>query len=323
MRTISNTMLARPFTKNAECRAMHDWNDIRHFLTVARMGTTLAASREMRVSQSTVARRIVALEEALGLELFDKRPSGYVLTDMGQALLAAAERAETAMNAFAAEASAGKRGLSGTVRLTTNETFANIFLVRAMREFRSAYPGVKLEIVTSDRALDLGRGEADVAVRAGPRPTEPEIVGKRIAHDTWGIYCSREYADQHGKPESIADFPAHTFVSVDASILIGAMLDWVRAHVPENSIVLRQNSISGLYEGIRSGLGVSLMSDFVCAGDPEMVRCFSLDLPIESEVWLITHERLRHVPRVRAVLDFLGGYFAAGLHHKTGVKSSI
>ncbi|MGB3810689.1 MAG: LysR substrate-binding domain-containing protein [Parvibaculum sp.] len=298
--------------------AVFDWNDIRHFLAVARSGTTLAASRDLRVSQSTVARRIVALEEALELELFDKRPSGYVLTDQGEALRAAAERAEAAMDVFAAEAGSSKRGLSGTVRLTTNETFANTFLVRAMHEFRAAYPGVRLEIITSDRLLDLGRGEADVAVRAGARPSEAELVGKRIANDVWSIYCSRDYAEQHGAPANAADLAGHSFVSVAPAPFSGPIIDWVDAHVREETIILRQNSISGLYTSIKAGIGVSMMSDFIAADDPDLVRCFTPDIQTTAEVWLVAHERLRHVPRVRAVLDFLGGYFAAGLHRKGG-----
>lgn len=321
VRTISNTMLARSFSKNAECRSMYDWNDIRHFLTVARTGTTLAAARELRVSQSTVARRIAALEEALGLELFDKRPSGYVLTDIAQGLLAAAEQAEAAMDGFGAQAGADKRGLSGTVRLTTNELFANFFLVRAMREFRAAYPNIKLEFVTSDKLLDLAAGEADVAVRAGPRPSEAELVGRRLALDVWSVYCSRDYAEQHGTPASEAEFPGHSFISMQPTDLKYPVLEWMLRHVPESSIVLRQNSISGLYEAIRSGLGISLMSDFICMGVPEMVKCFTPDLPADSEIWLITHERLRDAPRVRALLDFLSGYFAAGRHRKSHIKS--
>lgn len=293
---------------------MFDWNDIRHFLAVARTGTTLAAARELRVSQSTVARRIAVLEEALGLELFDKRPSGYLPTDIAQGLLAAAEQTEASMKAFAAQASAAKRGLSGTVRLTTNEVFASFFLVRAMREFRVAYPNVGLEIVTSDRLLDLAGGEADVAVRAGPRPSEAELVGKRLDHDVWSVYCSRDYAERHGIPASEADFPGHSFISMEPANLKDPVMDWVRKHVPDSSVVLRQNTISGLYEAIRSGLGLSLMSDFICNDNPEMVRCFTPDIAADNEIWLVTHERLRHVPRVRAAMDFLGGFFAAGLH---------
>ncbi len=292
-----------------------DWNDLRFFLEVARAGTTLGASKTMRVSQSTVARRITALEEALGLTLFEKLQSGYVLTEAGEGLVPAAEQAEASVAGFAALAGSSQRGLSGIVRLTTNETFANYFLVRALHEFRKAYPNVRLELTTGDRLLDIGGGEADVAVRAGPRPVQGELVGKRLAVDTWSVYCSPDYAKANGTPRGADDLKGHGFISVDRSLHVGPLLEWMDAHVADDDIVLRQSSLSNIITGIESGLGLGMMSDFLLDHNPKFVKCFTPEVEHDSEIWLITHDRVRHVPRVRAVMDFLGGYFAAG-HHK-------
>jgi len=293
-----------------------DWNDLRHFLAVARTGTTLAAARALRVSQSTVARRIAALETALSLTLFEKRPAGYALTEAGRALLPEAEAVEAAAAAFADTAAARQRVLSGTVRLTTNEVLAGGFLMQAMRDFRATYPGVMLEIVTADRHLDLESGEADVALRAAPPPTQPGLVGRRIAQDSWSLYCSRAHAERHGVPRSIAELAGHPFVSVEEAAYRGPILEWVRRNVSPGSVALRPNSVGGMLAAIRGGLGVGLMSDFVAARDPELVRCFDPGLPPHYEIWLLTHERLRHAPHVRAVLDYLGGYVASGLQRE-------
>ncbi len=292
-----------------------DWNDLRFFLEVARAGTTLGASKTLRVSQSTVARRIAALEEALGLTLFDKLQSGYVLTEAGAGLVLAAEQAEASVAGFTALAGSSERGLSGIVRLTTNETFANYFLVRALHEFRKAYPNIRLELITGDRPLDIGGGEADVAVRAGPRPAQGELVGKRLAVDIWSVYCSPDYATQRGIPRSTSDLKGHGFISVDRKLHVGPLIEWMDAHVADEDIVLRQSSLSNIITGIESGLGLGMMSDFLLDHNPRFIKCFTPKVAHESEIWLITHERVRHVPRVRAVMDFLGGYFAAG-HHK-------
>lgn len=291
-----------------------DWNDLRFYLEVARTGTTLGASKNLRVSQSTVARRIVALEEALGLILFEKLQSGYEPTEAGRDLLAMAEEVEASVNRFKAKASANERGLSGTIRLTTNESFANYFLVKAVREFRKAYPGVRLEILTDDRLLDLSNGEADVAVRAGPRPTQGDLVGKRIAKDKWSLYCSRDYAEQHGIPTNLEELKRHGFISVDRATTGDVLTAWIDKHVDESAIVLRQSSVSGVANAIENGVGISLMTDFLFSDNPKVVKCFTPEIQDSSEIWLVTHERLRHVPRVRALMDFLGGYFAAGLH---------
>lgn len=291
-----------------------DWNDLRFFLEVARAGTTLGASKTLRVSQSTVARRIVALEEALGVELFEKLQSGYQLTEAGERLRPAAEQAEAGINTFKAQASSNLRGLAGIVRLTTNETFAGQFLMRALREFRSAYPAIRLELTTGDKLLDLAAGEADVAVRAGPRPVQGELVGKRISNDGWSIYCTHDHAQQFGIPRSVGELKGHPFVSIDRAAHGGPLLDWVDKHIAEEDIALRQTSIAGILSGIETGMGLSVMSDFLLDQNPKFIKCFSLDIEMDSEIWLITHERLRHVPRVRAVMDFLSGFFAAGRH---------
>ena len=291
-----------------------DWNDLRYFLEVSRAGTTLGASRKLRVSQSTVARRIAALEEALGVQLFEKLQSGYVLTDAGSALLPSAEQAETSIKGFAATAEANRRELSGVVKLATNETFAAHFLMQALKEFRNTYPKVRLEVVTGDRFHDLGKGEADIAVRAGNRPDQNELVGKRVATDIWSLYCSRDYAAAHGVPANESELKGHSFITIDPAVFSGPTMDWVAAHIPDDAVVLRQNSIAGLVTGIQSGFGISLMSDFLFEGRSDVVKCFTPEISEPAEVWLVTHERLRHLPRIRAVMDFMSGYFATGRH---------
>ncbi len=289
---------------------MIDWNDIRVFLAVARAGTTLAASRELKVSQSTAARRIAALEQALGLELFDKRPAGYAMTDAAGALLQTAEQLEVAAGAFEASAAALARNLTGTVRLTTNSVFANTLLANGVAEFRQAYPQIRLELIAGDRWLDLAAGEADVALRAGRAPTEAGLVGRRLAYDRWSLYCARTYADAHGVPQTAEDLARHAVLTVDEAFPKTELVRWVDANVPASAIVLRQNNIGGLLTALRSGLGVSAMSDFIARDEPDLVYCFTPPIENQPEVWLITHERLRRTPRVRAVMDFLAGFYA-------------
>ena len=111
-----------------------DWNDLRYFLAVADEGSTLAAGRALRVSQTTVARRIASLEEALGLTLFEKRQAGYVLTPAGEGLIERAKQVEAATEGFAEASAALARDSSGMVRITTQEIFANTLLGPILRE---------------------------------------------------------------------------------------------------------------------------------------------------------------------------------------------
>jgi DNA-binding transcriptional LysR family regulator len=257
------------------------------------------------VSQSTAARRIDALETALGLKLFDRRQSGYALTDVGKELVESATAVEVAANAFASKAAALKRGLTGTVRITTNDLFASEVLMPSLNAFRQAHPGILLEMMTSDRRLDLAKGEADVALRAGTPPSQANLVGRRIAKDTWSFYCSRAYAKRHGTPASLSDLANHQVLGPDPQAFATPLVDWLHRSIPRRTILLRQNNVGTMLASLRNGLGVGLMADFVARSDPELVLCFEPGIDVKYEIWLLTHERLRNDPHVRAVLNFL------------------
>src|SRR5688500_15874230 len=132
-----------------------DWNDLRYFLAVARHGSTLAAARTLRVSQTTVARRIAALEDALQLHLFDKRQAGYALTPAGHDLVEVAARVEAAADSFGEAAAARTREVSGTVLITTDEIFAVTLLAPMLRELHEAHPQIRIELDTSTLVRDL------------------------------------------------------------------------------------------------------------------------------------------------------------------------
>src|SRR3954469_2165933 len=181
---------------------MLDWNDLRHFLAVARTGSTLAAGRSLRVSQTTAARRVAALEAELGLSLFERRPGGYRLTPAGEALVECAESVEASAQAFAEAAASQSREVSGTLRLTLEEIFAVTLLPPILRDLHEAHPGIRIELDTSEELRDLAAGAADVALRSVHQLVGNGLVGRRLATAGWAIYCSRDYAAAHGRPRS-------------------------------------------------------------------------------------------------------------------------
>ncbi|WP_117192526.1 LysR family transcriptional regulator [Rhizobium terrae] len=281
-----------------------NYDDLRFLLAVAETGSTLSAARAMNVSQSTVSRRIAGLEQDLGVELFDKRRTGYVLTDIGRALVGPAEDVRDAMAAFSNVLASAFRDIRGTVRFTTNEALASRFLPALIGRLKVSHPNISLDVVTGDLRLDLARGDADIALRAAARPVdEAGLVGVKIAEDVWALYCSRAYAQRNGIPGSSGELGRHALIALDPHIHDHPAAVWVRANFPDSAVVVRQNTITATLASIRSGLGVGLFSEFLAAGDKDLVYCFRPPMPPAAEIWLLTHERLRHVPRVRAVMD--------------------
>ena len=299
-----------PLPQRAQGRAMLatdvDWNDLKYFLAVARGGSTLAAGRTLGVSQTTVARRLAALEAALGLVLFERRQAGYAATPAGETLVAQAEAVEAAAASFGDSAAAFSREVAGAVCVTMVELYAVTIMPPILRDLHEAHPGIRIVLDTADHHRDLGAGEADVALRGGHVATDSSLVGRRIAADPWTVYCSRAYAAVHARPRTAQDLREHAIIGGGGDRIWPAYRAWLRRHGLEEAVTIHHNSAGGLLAAVRAGAGLAVLPSFIADRDPELVRCLRPSAGDDSELWLLTHERLRRTPRVRAVMDFLG-----------------
>jgi len=283
---------------------MYDWNDLKAFLAVAETGSTLSAAQSMRVSQTTVARRIAALEEATGLNLFERRQAGYALTPVGEAMMASAIAVRDAAERFGEAAGARSRDAGGTVSLTTMEIFAVTILPPILRDLRAVHPGIHIHLDTADEPRDLAAGAADIAIRSSKQPTGGGLVGRRIADNPWTVYCSRDYADLHGIPHTREELATHPFIG-GGGYVWEPYQAWLRQYRLEDSVVMKYDTGTGLLAGVRSGMGLTILPAFIADHEPDLIRCIPPKNEDTTGLWLLTHERLRHVPRVRLVLDFL------------------
>lgn len=284
--------------------AMLDWNDLRFFLSVARHGSTLAAARALRVSQTTVARRIAALEKAMGLHLFEKRQAGYTLTPAGQALLGQAEQVEQSAESFAEAAATHGRDLSGTVKITSEEIYAHGLLSPLLRELHEQHPQILIELDTSQSVLDLGSGAADIALRSSSKDQPAGYFRRRLGIDDWTLYCSRDYAARNGAPSSVEELKRHAIVGGGGNLWVHYRT-WLQSLGLEDRVAMHHESSTGLLSAVRSGFGIAVLPCIVADADPDLVRCIPPRNGHGRVLWLLTHERVRHSPRVRAVIDFL------------------
>src|SRR5438128_2783727 len=210
---------------------MFDWNDLRYFLAVARHHSTIAAGKSLGQSQSTVQRRVVELERRIGRQLMARHPAGYRLTEFGEALLPYAERVEAAVGDLELRARDTARELSGVIRVTCPEPIVYRMTKSSLIDrFHARHLGLRIEFVTSDRYLDLAKGEADVAFRSGD--TDDELVGRKIADSIWAVYASRAYIERHGKPERVEDLSRHALVCFDESLSAHRASKWLAQVAP-------------------------------------------------------------------------------------------
>lgn len=283
---------------------MFDWNDLKCFLAVARHGSTIAAGKALKTSQSTVQRRLAALERRLGRKLVAREAAGYRLTDDGRRLLPHAERVEAAAHDFERQVAGGAHDREGAIRVTCPEPIVyRITQSRLLDRFHALHPGLRVEFVTSDRYLDLTKGEADVALRSGD--TDDELVGRKIADSIWAVYASRAYLAKHEPPRSVDELSQHPLVAFDGTLINHRASKWLAEVAPQASIAARNNSVLGLVYAVKSGLGLGALPTALGDAEQDLVRVLG-PIPELSRSWrLLAHPDLRRTPRIAAFFDFM------------------
>lgn len=282
---------------------MFDWSDLRHLIAVSRHGSTLAAARALGCNQSTVHRRLTELERNVGLTLVQRRSTGYRLTEIGEALIDKVLAVEAAVAALEHHAEALKNDLKGVIRLTCPEpTVSRIVATGLLDRFYERYPGLKVEFVTSDRYLDIAKGEADVAFRSG-EPADDKLVGRKICDSVWAIYASKSYVQQHGRPASVAQLADHAMIGFDGIMANHRVTKWLPAAVPNARVVNRNNSMLGTLSAVKAGIGVAPLPTTLGDAEENLVQVIP---PVEelTRAWyLLAHPELRKTPRIAAFVD--------------------
>jgi DNA-binding transcriptional LysR family regulator len=284
---------------------MFDWDDLQHFLAVARLGSTTAASRALKVDQSTVQRRVSELERRIGQALVERRPTGYRLTAFGQQLLPHAQQVEESVRAFEQVVQLSARELTGVVRVTCPEPIVyRISQSTLLERFRARHPRLQIEFLMSDRYLDLGKGEADVALRSGDT-TDNQLVGRKIGDSLWAVYGSRDYVRQHGSPRRVEELHQHALIGLDEAMAGHRAAAWLRQAAPNARRVASADSVLGLVSSAKAGVGLAPLPTALGDAEPELVRVLG-PIPELSRIWrILTTKQLRRTPRVAAFFDFM------------------
>lgn len=280
-----------------------DWDHLRFVLAVADAGGLSAAGRALRVDPGTVGRRLDALEGELRCKLFHRSRRGLEPTEAGAKLLDHARRIEEEVRALGLELSAEDRGLGGTVVVTATEAVAAGFVAPALPELRRRRPSISLELVTDIRSLDLGRREADIALRLA-RPSQGDLRQRRLASVGYALYASPDYLASHGMPGLEEGGRGHLLIDWPADYTAIPQVPWLRARMREAGIAMRSGSAVARLAAAAAGAGVTLLPCLLADLDPRLVRVPS-ETPPAQDLWLVTHRDLARVPRVRAVADFL------------------
>lgn len=287
------------------CAIVHgvlDWNDLRYFLAIVRAKTLAGAARDLKVEHTTVGRRLTALEEALGTRLFTRGPAGFTPTRAGREILPLVEEMAGRVDGILLRVSGEDDRVEGTVRLTTSDALSGYF-VRQLGALRERYPGLVVEILSSNRAYDLMRGEADLAIRVRP-DADPDLIKRKVGQAGWSLYASAAFVARKGAPASPEALGGWDVIGYDASLAAVPGALWLAEHGEGARIVLRANSILAALNATIVGMGIGLLPCVMVENETPLRRLTPL-LIGTRDVYLVVHPDLARVARVRAVMDFL------------------
>jgi DNA-binding transcriptional LysR family regulator len=287
-----------------------DWTHLRAFLSTAETGSLSAAARALCLTQPTLSRQVAALEDQLGVMLFERVGRRLDLTDAGRELLPHARDMGLAAERVALSASGQRSEISGQVRITASDITAAMFLPSVVATLRKIAPQLTIDVIASNDIQDLMRREADIAIRH-QRPDQPDLVARLVLDAVGHFYAAKSYLDKRGRPTSRAELASHDWVSFGDANRMAEYL--VAMDIPLTVDVFKSSSENGLvsWELARAGLGICPMDDYVAASAPDMEAVMHDDLHVTFPIWLVTHREIHTSPRIRLVYDLLAEAIAA------------
>ncbi|WP_377508923.1 LysR family transcriptional regulator [Octadecabacter sp. R77987] len=293
-----------------QAKSTPDWTHLRAFLATADSGSLSAAARALGLTQPTLSRQVAALEDQLGVMLFERVGRRLDLTDAGRKLLPHARDMGVAAERVALSASGQRSEVSGQVRITASDITAATFLPKVVASLREIAPQLHIDVIASNDIQDLMRREADIAIRH-QRPEQPDLVARLVLDAMGYFYASKSYLDKHGRPTTRAELAKHDWVSFgDVDRMVGFM---VAMDIPVTPESFRSSSENGMvaWELGRAGLGICPMDIYHGERAPDMEAIMPDELHVTFPIWLVTHREIHTSPRIRLVFDVLAEAIAA------------
>lgn len=281
-----------------------DWNQLKAFLETAETGSLSAAARKLGLTQPTLSRHVAAIEQRMGVTLFERVGKAMALTPTGVDLLEHARAMGAAAEALGLTASGHSEALGGVVSVSATDILAAHFLPPLVRQLREKEPGIAIEVISSDALSDLLRREADIAIRH-VKPEQPDLIARLIREPSANFYASEDWVRVHGHPRHAEEAAHLPFVGSDRS---GHFLAYLRQHglsLSEANFSCYSENSAGNWALVRHGMGIGAMVDEIALSTPGIVRVLDDVPPLRFPIWLVTHRELRTSRRIRVVFEAL------------------
>ncbi|MBO6918890.1 MAG: LysR family transcriptional regulator [Rhizobiaceae bacterium] len=287
-----------------------DWNRARAFLVTAEEGSLSAAAKALGMAQPTLGRQVDALEEELGVILFERLGRGLSLTPSGHELLSHVRSMGEAASQMSLAATGRSEALEGSICITATEVTAIYDLAPIIAKLRKIHPGVEVEVAASDDSKDLRRREADIAMR-NYRPKENDLVARKIGEEVAMLYASADYIEKYGVPNKLRDLRNHKFVGFDGSDEMVKQLSSIGLEISDDNITVRAGNHMVHWELTKAGVGIGIMPERVGDLEPKVRSIMPSFRKMVYPVWLVAHRELHTSRRIRTVFDFIASEYSA------------
>ena len=281
-----------------------NWDGLRYFIAAAEVGSLSAAAKILESNQPTVGRHIDTLEAELGVKLFRRSVRGLSLTEEGQLIFTQSQKIQNSVAKIHRCVKGDKETFSGTVRLSLPEGLGQEILIPLLNDFYQTYPQIKLIFNVSSSAANLTQGEADIAVRLF-RPEEADLVVKYLGEMKMGLYAAEKYKINYGLPNKLKDLSHHRVITYGDQLSTLAENQWLLGHSDESQRILSSDSTITRLKATTAGVGISIQPEVIAEIYPHLHRILITAKLPSHKVWLVYHKDLRHVSRIRAVVDFI------------------
>jgi DNA-binding transcriptional LysR family regulator len=281
-----------------------DWDDFRFVLAIVRGGSVSSAAKRLGVDHATVIRRVDRLERHLKAKLFDRRKTGYLLTEAGQRVATSAEAMESTIMADLETVGGSRAHLTGTVRIGAPDGFGSHFLAKRLVGLADRYPDLDLQLVATARLFSLSKREADIAISVS-LPKEGRIVGRKLLDYRLGLYAAPAYLDRFPKIASRDDLIAHRFVGYIEELLFAPELDYLPLVSPKITPRFRSANLIAQLNATLSGLGIAVLPHFMASEHAGLRAILPGDVSITRTFWLLMHADSKDLARIRAVADYI------------------
>lgn len=288
-----------------------DWDKLRIFHVVASSGSFTHAGEKLFLSQSAVSRQIRSLEESLNTVLFNRHARGLSLTDEGETLFKTAEEVVSKIFITEQQLIEGTDVPRGELKITTTSSFGSTWMMNHIRTFIEKYPEIHVQLLVDDRDLDLTTRQADVAIRFHTAH-QLDLIQKQVGIFHHHLYASPEYLTRKGRPETMEDLDDHDIITYGDSFRSPTRnIDWVldRENGEKRTPILRINSIYGVLQAIKTGLGIAALPDYLVQGSTNVVRVLKDVEGPEFPAYLVYTQEARNSRRISVFREFIKEQF--------------